>query len=552
MPNPAPQDHVIDIRQYVRIVWRRKGLVVLCSVLAVCSAFVALRFVPEVYVSTVSIQIQDRQPLSSGLEQVMGGMGQPVRERGIEEKRLGQMVARIRSRPFLERVVRLLQMDKDPIVRQLAAAQQKDLPEMSLDELAVRIIVKNLQSRITFSSGGAGVYQIRVADYSAANAQMLAQWVSELYVDTSVQSSLNYLRAAHEFGQEQLRIYEKQLRDAEDALARYRGDSIGERLDSSIVSGGNLGLAEALRQKIQDEVAMGRARTRPIEEAVREAGLAGEETKRLGLNESDELIEGLRNALRDEVRQILSTDGAKGWPPSGPYDVRRRELFRELARRADVQFPEVSGDARSALARYVFSVIDTQAHQDAEEMLGRAVRAFKQQAQAQPQDEITLSALVADVERARELLDQFRSQLVASDVSEAMETTKLGLQVEVLDPAQLPLYPTEPDRKRILMAALFLGPVIGVGFTVLGEMMDSTLRSLDDFKRLFPEPVLGTIPYQSGKVRRPGKVRRYWVPATVSAVVVLTAALLLAGDSIVGRFLKDTEPVTAIQPEVTP
>jgi hypothetical protein len=140
--------------------------------------------------------------------------------------------------------------------------------------------------------------------------------------------------------------------------------------------------------------------------------------------------------------------------------------------------------------------------------------------------------------------------MVAADVTQVMETTKLGRQVEILDPAQMPLAPVRPNRLKILLAALLLGPVAGVALAMLAEMLDSTLRSVDDFARAVPEPILGTTPLLTHRVARPvGRLRRHWIPATMTASVLVLAVLYLGRDRLVERFAGDTRPALVLEPE---
>ena len=172
----------------------------MCSVVVLCSSAVGLQFVPAEYESAATLRIEDHRRLASELEKVMGGMPGSSGGYRADEARLDEMVARVESRPFLERVVRLLKMNEDPKV--IAAAQKSlsSYPGATVDELAIRGVVRKLKSKISFKNTGMSNYQIIVADTDPNNAQLLAKWVSELFADYSRQSSLEELSTAHEFG----------------------------------------------------------------------------------------------------------------------------------------------------------------------------------------------------------------------------------------------------------------------------------------------------------------------------------------------------------------
>jgi uncharacterized protein involved in exopolysaccharide biosynthesis len=125
------------------------------------------------------------------------------------------------------------------------------------------------------------------------------------------------------------------------------------------------------------------------------------------------------------------------------------------------------------------------------------------------------------------VLETFRAQLVASDISQAMELTDLALRVEILSPPQVPLAPARPDQKGILLSALLMGPLLGMVIAITTELMDSTLRSLSDFQRVFDGKVLGTPPLVSRPETRPRGRRRRWAPAALLSIILLTLLVVL-------------------------
>ena len=138
--------------------------------------------------------------------------------------------------------------------------------------------------------------------------------------------------------------------------------------------------------------------------------------------------------------------------------------------------------------------------------------------------------------------------MVASDVTQAVETTTLGFRVEILDPAQLPLGPSRPERLKILVASLLIGPLLGGAVAFVGETTDATLRSLDDFRRLAPEPILCVTPLLSSLAPRPRGIRRYWVPAALASVVLLTASYFVARKTVLHDLALE-KPVQVVKPE---
>jgi hypothetical protein len=229
-------------------------------------------------------------------------------------------------------------------------------------------------------------------------------------------------------------------------------------------------------------------------------------------------------------------------------------MFRLIERRAAGVHGARSAEARDLIARYVFAKIDNDEQSDIAVWLGQAISEFKLQAQDLPRDEMELRRLEAEVTTNRTLLQSFRAQLISSDINQAMEVTNLGARVEILDPPELPLRPARPDKGKIIMAAIALGPLLGIGLGFVAELLDPTLRTLSDIRRVFDGPILGTVPLL-GKAKSPDRgLRRHWVAAAVSGVILLTTLFLLTRATLMPDLTNVAPSIQVIDPgsEITP
>lgn len=551
---PPSLDRTIDLRHYGRLLWRRRGILLLVMVATFCAALIALAFVPSEYESEVTLMIEESQLLSGELQELMGGMMRAPARFGADEERLAKLIGRIRSRPFLERVIRMLRMDDDPLIRARAEEEIKRTPGVGVEEMAIRILVENLQSRIHFGRVGPGIYQVTVADYDAGNAQTLARWISELFVDTSSKEALDRIRSAHEFGKEQLAIYQEQLRRSEAALERHEKSAIERTLRPGAVREGNLVEAEALYRDVTDEVSLARMRLAPYAEAAGRLRGTVDPSRVLADPEILEIAQSLRTTLRNELSQRLAAESgaAVEWPPAGALGSLRRGLLEQVGVVAARLYPSASRENLAALTNYAFSQLDLEAQQNAAAFLSDAIADYRSRAQSRPGGELERARLEEEVETNRRLLQSFQAQLVASDVSRAAELTNLGLQIEILNPAPLPLKPTRPDRVKILAAALVLGPLLGAGIAFLTEVLDPVLRNLEDFARIVPEPLLGTTPLLTRLPNRHGWWRRHWVPVGLAAVVLVTLVFFTVRGHLLHRMASVGVPVQVVDPGEMP
>lgn len=554
--------NALGLRHYGQMAWRRKWIILLSTLAALCIAVITLAIVPRVYESRVTLQVEDSQLVSSGIERAMGGIGQAPRRYGNDGERMARMVGRIRSFPFLERVVRLLKMNEDPVIRAEAYKRRQRNPEVNQDDIAVRILVASLQSRIRFEDAGSGVmYRVIVADYSPQNAQSIAKWISQLFVDVTNQTALDRIRSANQFGVEQARIYEERLRRSEGALEDYKRSLIDQGLTRRLVRSENLDRALALDGRLADEIAAARQRLKAAMDSLVLVERSPEECDFSGDPEIRGLVDDYVSLLKEEIRQRLGSGGASGglaaapdvqWPPLGSNAIWRVRLEQGIQLQTIRRYPELAREASSRIVRFVLAKADVDAQLKVAEMLGGAIADFQRQARAIPQGESELTRLEADVASNRTLLQSFRDQQVASDISQAVEMTNLGTKMAIIDPASLPLSPSKPNRVRVLLASLLLGPLIGAALAFLAETLDPTLRTVQDFANVFPEPTLGSTPPLSRMPGQPSWFRRHRVAITLISVALLGLMFLLSRPTAVQRLATMGRPVQMTSPGSPP
>jgi uncharacterized protein involved in exopolysaccharide biosynthesis len=389
-----------------------------------------------------------------------------------------------------------------------------------------------------------------VSDYDATNAQVLARWITELFVDATSREALDRIRATHEFGKEQLQIYQEQRRRSEAALEQHDQSTIARSLRPGAVRESNLALAETLYRQATEEATLARLRLNPYSEALSQYGASFDPLLVLHDPEIVELGQSFTATLQNELRQRLAeeTAGAGDESSLGASGALRRGLIQQVGLVSAKYYPDASTAALEAMTRYVFSKLSLDAQRDAVTLLGNAIADYRAQAQSQPRGAIERARLEEDVETSRRLLQSFQAQLVSSDVSAAVEGKRLGMQVEVLNPAPLPLTPSRPNRVKTLLAALLLGPLLGAGVAFLTEVLDPVLHSLEDFSRIVPEPILGTTPLLTRLKTHHSWLRRHWLPVALAGVILITVGFFSLRVHLLQQLATIGVPVQVVDP----
>ena len=126
----------------------------------------------------------------------------------------------------------------------------------------------------------------------------------------------------------------------------------------------------------------------------------------------------------------------------------------------------------------------------------------------------------------------------------------MGLRVEILDPAREPRSPSAPDRTKLLLAAVLMGPFLGVAIAFAVEVADPTLRTLNAFARVFDGAVLGTTPLimKSGRQQR-GRWKKALVPTGIVLVIALTVGFFASKEYVFENLVTVDRPAAIVDPE---
>jgi len=105
---------------------------------------------------------------------------------------------------------------------------------------------------------------------------------------------------------------------------------------------------------------------------------------------------------------------------------------------------------------------------------------------------------LGELERERDAYQKIYQDLIAmlgrSEVSTQIETQDKNGTFKILEPALLPIKPVSLSRVKIMLLGLFAGIGGGIGFIILLDSMDKSVKTVDALKT-FGFPVLAVIPH---------------------------------------------------------
>ncbi len=107
-----------------------------------------------------------------------------------------------------------------------------------------------------------------------------------------------------------------------------------------------------------------------------------------------------------------------------------------------------------------------------------------------PTDQLRLQELEDQYKAKMELYNQLYSQFQLAELQEVAETEN----VDILDPALVPDYPVNRDKKKKAAMGILFSLALGVGIALALDFFDKSIKTVDDVKKFLKLEVLGTIP----------------------------------------------------------
>src|SRR5262245_59103839 len=423
----------VDFRDIIWRVLRYRWLLVVPIVIALCAGIIYFLVAPPVYESHVVVALADEVAVSSGMRQLV----QPDQDTDTPRERVTLVNSKVRSRRFLEELVRRLGLNKDPDVRHKAMGQARKWGTVSTEEFAIRIASAQLDHQIRVTPMEGTYVRISGSGKTPEAARSLASLIADVLIDESKRTSLQRVQARGEFSNDQMTVYEERLRKAEDAYQGYQESLLGTNLAGNPVTDKNGMKAQTIARSCQAEADQIRGRleserkdwasdagdTRPIPD-LGNSQTASLERQLIGLEMNEALTE-----LGDQ-------DRAKTALPALQANIAgtRQTLLSELDILSDQLPADIPEGAKSSAAGIAVDKIEVRSLTEKQKKVEALINDYAHGVANSPRQEMELARLKGEVDNAREMLNTLRQEAASSRISEALETSDLGVRLSVLEP----------------------------------------------------------------------------------------------------------------------
>ena len=437
------QQTPFNLRDYVMIFFRRKLIFSLLFLLCAVGGVIYVIFAPRAYQSSALIYIQREDILNPLLDKMAVSSQYNEQLRTISERML--------SWP------RLVNM-----------ADSLKLVTNVQTPLGFETYIVALRKKVDVSMYNQDLVMISYEDKDPYLAKQVVDYLTNSFIDDSVQIRSDEAVKAIDFIRSQLDVYRNRLESSEKDLGEMK---IKAEIDN----------IESQKQLIQDQM-------------VKQDKVIVSEVKR----EQNPLVKQLNEHIVDMEKELskLLIDSTEQHP-------RVQELRKEIANTKTKLAAEMDKNKTiSVEEKSATNPIYSDLEQQLKSLELRRNTLLQKQTEIKEKSrkyklgavsDAELSAMDRDAKVNEALYSSLLSKLESARISQQLEVVDKGTKFKIIDPARMPIKPSKPDIFKSIMMSLLMGLGLGFAGIYTAEYMDHSIRNVEDAKAFFDKPLLGAI-----------------------------------------------------------
>jgi len=350
---------------------------------------------------------------------------------------------------------------------------ESGLNEEGKQRLLIDDIVKKLQEDLNVSPvRNSELIEITYESPDAQLAALVVNTAMDEFINMHLDSNIESSQTAAKFLEKQIKAAQIKLEKSEKQLNDFSRKAGLVSLDPK------LNLIMRQLEELNDALAKARAE-RIGKEALYQQAIS-ENNQNLAQILQDELIKNLKTqyATLQSEYQDLSTTFKPAYPKMQQLQAKMDDIERRIVEEKQRIIDSIKNDYEAALKKQEY--LQTKA----EEQKKRAIDLNDKATQ--------YKILVREVETNKSIYQSLLQRSKEVDASLGAAVTN----IQIIDRARIPLYPSKPKVARNLLLGLLLGLFGGMGTAFLLEYLDDTIKNPDELTNRFHIPVLGHIPYE--------------------------------------------------------
>ncbi len=501
---PEEDDDTIDLRDLWRMVVKHKGLLVSVAIGGLLVALLLSFIKTPLYLATTTVQVDKRAP-----RVVQFGQEADAAQDMDDRTAMGTQLELLKSRVLAERVIDELRLDRQGLPMPVSAGPEGEAaptgaegePDAAQEATGWQAMMGNLLGRIKDSYGkirepasnsaerlnreevikafqetvkveqvrNSRMLKVQVENASPQLAARIANSVTEGFIALNLERRMDSSSYAKNFLETQLGLTKAKLEESERKLNEYARSKNILTLDEK---------TNVLNQTFTE---YSTALTKAEQEVIKAE--SDFEAIRTAPGTSRQVLES--KTIQDYKAQISKLDqeyqeAAKVYKDDFPKMKQLRAQMDELKGNIDAEVQNVLASVRNQalMAKRQENLIRSRLQQTRAEIMSAQDRS------------VDFNLLKREVDTNRELYNGLLQQVKEVGVAGGVETNN----IQVVDKAEVPLFPYKPKLALNAAIGLLAGIVLGLGIVFLMESMDDSIKFADEVEKLLQVPLLGVIP----------------------------------------------------------
>jgi polysaccharide chain length determinant protein (PEP-CTERM system associated) len=468
---------ILKVFAYFRGIWRYRWYAAVIAWLLSISAGIVILKLPDQFAASARVFVETQSVLRPALQ------GLVLDTSGIQRQQLALLSRTLLSRPNLERLARMTDLDlgvKDP------------------NEMEALIAGLNKQIRLDADKSQPNLYSISYVSSDPQLAKRVVQTLLTIFMESSLGSHRQDTEEAQRFLDAQIKEHQEKLIGAEKRLEEFKRKNVGlmpsEQGDYYSRMQTAMGQVEQVRLELRESENRRDELRRQIEDVKPSAGqgsIAAEDPRLAALNGR---IEGLQGKLNELLMRFTERH-----PDVVAIKRALEQLQKEKERQQASLGPSpagvLEGDGAAGQLKMALSEADANVASlkvRLQEYEKRATE-LKAMVDTMPQVETELKNLNRDYEVIKQNYNSLLQRREATSLGEQAQQSADTFKFQVIDPPRVPLAPIGPKRPLFLAIALLAGIAGGIAFALFMALTKPTIDDRRTLAQLTSLPVFGSV-----------------------------------------------------------
>ena len=212
-------------------------------------------------------------------------------------------------------------------------------------------------------------------------------------------------------------------------------------------------------------------------------------------------VEAVTSNMTQEQRRLLQleTELSAALTIYSPQNPRIRALEGQVAAMRQVVGAQQGAGGEDGLSAFELQLADIDGQieylNEQRGLIEEELESLETSLQATPANEIALDVLERDYANIQMQYAQASDRMAQAVTGERIEALSRGQRISVIEQATVPRKPASPNRPLVAFGALFAGIVLGLGFVILLELMNRSIRRPVELSERLGIAPFATIPY---------------------------------------------------------